>query len=474
MHLFNFTEDGATIYGLEIGLRKVLALFKPPGEGQKIDRILEAFSKKFVIDNKSSFQEKTAKFNADTTYIIAYLIIMLNVDLHNPNNANRRMNKKTFVERCRKLDDGKDLPATEVGNLYTRILENEIKLIMDRDDISGNLFTNPDKCSWLMKKGSGSMARWSKRWFILSENTLYYFRNSEDVEPQGFIPLENIEIVSKDSGYQKKFNSKQPVPYEHARPRTPSKGSSQEMASLSDVQVSSKIPSNGDADISDTDSACGTLKEEVGDGEGDSDLQKTDSGTECLCEDSPPANHKNTCSALVSNSASSISTNASSLPRSNGNTTSFKSYPGSWPGSSSKWLWSPRSHRGRMNERSSFRNVMSRFRYISSSDESTALERNDSLSVKRVNLFQGFGCAGGARNNYTVSSYTFELRPCDPLLKVKSAKVSRHGDLVLGQHRTIKLRADSRQEAQDWIGVLNQKRMFHNTIETIRGRSGGN
>jgi len=127
-----------------------------------------------------------------------------------------------------------------------------------------------------------------------------------------------------------------------------------------------------------------------------------------------------------------------------------------------------------MNERSSFRNVMSRFRYISSSDESTALERNDSLSLKRVNLFQGFGCAGGARNNYTVSSYTFELRPCDPLLKVKSAKVSRHGDLVLGQHRTIKLRADSRQEAQDWIGVLNQKRMFHNTIETIRGRSGGN
>lgn len=49
---------------------------------------------------------------------------------------------------------GKDLPHDSIAALYDRVLTTEIKHTLDRDDLAGNLYTNPDKCGWLFKKGS--------------------------------------------------------------------------------------------------------------------------------------------------------------------------------------------------------------------------------------------------------------------------------------------------------------------------------
>lgn len=49
-----------------------------PGEAQKIDRIMEKFAERYCRDNPSAFAA------ADGAYLLAFAIIMLNTDAHNP------------------------------------------------------------------------------------------------------------------------------------------------------------------------------------------------------------------------------------------------------------------------------------------------------------------------------------------------------------------------------------------------------
>ena len=42
---------------------------------------------------------------------------------------------------------------------------------------------------WMTKQG-GRVKTWKRRWFVLSNNVVYYFKQPEDKEPLGIIPLE--------------------------------------------------------------------------------------------------------------------------------------------------------------------------------------------------------------------------------------------------------------------------------------------
>ena len=52
--------------------------FRLPGEAQKIDRLMEKFAERFVKCNPASFK------SADVAYVLAYSVILLNTDAHNP------------------------------------------------------------------------------------------------------------------------------------------------------------------------------------------------------------------------------------------------------------------------------------------------------------------------------------------------------------------------------------------------------
>lgn len=52
--------------------------FRLPGEAQKIDRLMEKFAERFVSCNPDAFK------SADVAYVLAYSVIMLNTDAHNP------------------------------------------------------------------------------------------------------------------------------------------------------------------------------------------------------------------------------------------------------------------------------------------------------------------------------------------------------------------------------------------------------
>jgi brefeldin A-inhibited guanine nucleotide-exchange protein len=72
--------DSFNFEGMEFdeALRAFLQGFRLPGEAQKIDFITEKFAERYCKCNPKVFT------SADTAYVLAYSVIMLNTDAHNP------------------------------------------------------------------------------------------------------------------------------------------------------------------------------------------------------------------------------------------------------------------------------------------------------------------------------------------------------------------------------------------------------
>uniref|UniRef100_A0A7I4C777 SEC7 domain-containing protein n=1 Tax=Physcomitrium patens TaxID=3218 RepID=A0A7I4C777_PHYPA len=107
-------------------IRMFLNGFRLPGEAQKIDRIMEKFAERYCRDNPNLFK------NADTAYILAYAVIMLNTDAHNPMVTNK-MSKSDFVRMNSSSDVDEHAPAELLEEIYDSIVREEIKL---KDDDS--------------------------------------------------------------------------------------------------------------------------------------------------------------------------------------------------------------------------------------------------------------------------------------------------------------------------------------------------
>mmetsp|Transcript_8982 Transcript_8982/g.16865 ORF Transcript_8982/g.16865 Transcript_8982/m.16865 type:complete len:682 (-) Transcript_8982:40-2085(-) len=377
--LFDFSEMGPTLAGVERALRKVFSCFKPPGEAQKIQRVVDIFAEKFNDDNNMESDE--SELHGSTTMLLSYSIILLNVDLHNPSNP-RKMTKREFVSNFKGLNEGSDLPMDKMGELYDRVLGDEIRHKIDRDEVAGNLFTHPDKSGWLFKKGATKFSKWRPRWFILSENTLYYFKHSEDVEPLGFIPLENVLIRTCLETEQ------EDIRLSHQMRRA---------LSIQETMTSSYASSDTDNRRSVESNVSEGVEEKQG---------KSDD---------------------MSSIGSSVSFGSTPTP------TRLTPTKLTWPqGKPSLGLF---------------------LRKSPSSPRPSLSSRSDSKSRSRSRKFW------------------FELYPFDERLNVKSARMSKTGVLVLGQHRTIKLRASSRQEMDEWVELLHQKGRHCSQLLELRMRT---
>nr|BAB13511.1 cytohesin-1 [Mus musculus] len=188
-------------------LRQFLWSFRLPGEAQKIDRMMEAFAQRYCQCNTGVFQ------STDTCYVLSFAIIMLNTSLHNPN-VKDKPTVERFIAMNRGINDGGDLPEELLRNLYESIKNEPFKIPVwfflqnlyesiknepfkipedDGNDLTHTFF-NPDREGWLLKLGGGRVKTWKRRWFILTDNCLYYFEYTTDKEPRGIIPLENLSI----------------------------------------------------------------------------------------------------------------------------------------------------------------------------------------------------------------------------------------------------------------------------------------
>ncbi|CAH2039374.1 unnamed protein product [Thlaspi arvense] len=134
--------DSFEFQGMEFdeAIRAFLRGFRLPGEAQKIDRIMEKFAERYCKCNPKAFS------SADTAYVLAYSVILLNTDAHNPM-VKSKMTADGFIRNNRGIDDGKDLPEEYLRALYERISRNEIKM---KDDGLGPQQKQPANSSRLL------------------------------------------------------------------------------------------------------------------------------------------------------------------------------------------------------------------------------------------------------------------------------------------------------------------------------------
>ncbi|TXT13291.1 hypothetical protein VHUM_00658 [Vanrija humicola] len=127
MHAFVDELDFTNLRFVE-ALRMFLQTFRLPGEAQKIDRFMLKFAERY------RHQNPTGVFaNADTGYILAFSVIMLNTDQHNKNLKQKRMTVQDFIKNNRGINDGQDLPEEYLTEIFTEIQENEIILKDEHD-----------------------------------------------------------------------------------------------------------------------------------------------------------------------------------------------------------------------------------------------------------------------------------------------------------------------------------------------------
>ena len=114
------------------GLRHFLSFFVLPKEAQQIDRIIEQFARRYFENNPAIFK------SSDAAYILAFAIIMLNTDAHNPK-IKKRMTKEQFIKNLRGINDNENLDEEFLGGIYERIVSKEITMksvtdLMDEEE----------------------------------------------------------------------------------------------------------------------------------------------------------------------------------------------------------------------------------------------------------------------------------------------------------------------------------------------------
>ncbi|KAJ7604556.1 Sec7-domain-containing protein [Mycena polygramma] len=128
-------------------LRLFLQSFRLPGEAQKIDRFMLKFAERYIDGNT-----QTPFANADTAYVLAYSVILLNTDHYNPQ-VKKRMTKADFIKNNRGINDNADLPEQLLSDIFDEIASNEIRMKDEVEATVGATATGPGLANALANVG---------------------------------------------------------------------------------------------------------------------------------------------------------------------------------------------------------------------------------------------------------------------------------------------------------------------------------
>ncbi|TMW66195.1 hypothetical protein Poli38472_003960 [Pythium oligandrum] len=114
-------------YGFDVSLRVYLGRFVVPGEAQKIDRVLQAFAKAYFAANPRD------KFcpSEEAVYTLAFSVVLLNTDAHNPHLAQRfKMRKDDFIRNHQGVVlEGKGVPREFLARCFDSFVGHPIRMI---------------------------------------------------------------------------------------------------------------------------------------------------------------------------------------------------------------------------------------------------------------------------------------------------------------------------------------------------------
>lgn len=114
---------------LDTAIRELFSAFRLPGESQQIERIIEKFAEHYV-SGENNIKNVTDK---DAAFVLSFAVIMLNTDLHNPQNK-RQMSSEEFRRNLRGMNGKNDFPPEYLDNIYYTIKQREIIMPEEHDN----------------------------------------------------------------------------------------------------------------------------------------------------------------------------------------------------------------------------------------------------------------------------------------------------------------------------------------------------
>lgn len=124
-YIATFDFEGMRI---DEALRAFLESFRLPGEAQKIDRLMDDFAAHFF-----QVGERGPLASPSATFVLAFSIIMLNTDAHNPQVA-KKMSLEEFIRNNRGINDDADLPREFLEETYHSIVQRGMVLTQEDQD----------------------------------------------------------------------------------------------------------------------------------------------------------------------------------------------------------------------------------------------------------------------------------------------------------------------------------------------------
>merc|ERR1712137_467928 len=161
-----------------------------PGEGQKIDVIMEKFAERYYNDNKKEVEDAAFIFaNADAVYLFAYHTIMLATDLHSPA-IKKKLSKAEWIKNNNNLNEGKDFPEKFLVDLYDTVAKYPLKVRDDDTNSSARLshseLLSPKQRQMLFHKESESIVQRSQELIqqqLQKKTTFFKSTNIKHVKP---------------------------------------------------------------------------------------------------------------------------------------------------------------------------------------------------------------------------------------------------------------------------------------------------
>ena len=156
-----------------------------PGEAQLIDRVVEVFAQSYCEQNPNTFP------NTDIPYTLAFALIMLNSDQHNPN-MKKRMSCDQFIENFTGALPTQVISREDLTSFYFQIKENPFKF-NGENQAQFMAMSAPRIRGYLKKRTKKVGEFWKRYYFVLTNSCLYYFKDDSPESEQD--PLGNIQLI---------------------------------------------------------------------------------------------------------------------------------------------------------------------------------------------------------------------------------------------------------------------------------------
>lgn len=128
-------------------MRYYLSLFEMPGEGQKVERILEHFSQKYSEENPEHY-------TADGAYMLSFLLMMLHTNVYNPKVV-EKMSLADFLNIGKNIKNGDEPVNPEILTVFYHDIQQKPIAIHSlekrKNEIQAILNHNQKKKSELFK-----------------------------------------------------------------------------------------------------------------------------------------------------------------------------------------------------------------------------------------------------------------------------------------------------------------------------------